>query len=118
MPPDDDSRFDANGGRRESSPPPPVAAEGSAGRLPVDRELDRLREMSRNAEETVSLFVLSRSGADEITEGRETDQRDVRGHYRQYDGSPAAFERCALLPPPPVCHRRLTMLITVRVAIG
>ncbi|KAI9458145.1 hypothetical protein BJY52DRAFT_1223553 [Lactarius psammicola] len=57
VPPDYDSRFDANGGQREPSTPPlppPVAAEASAGRFPVDRELDRLREMSRNAEETIS----------------------------------------------------------------
>lgn len=45
--PDVVSRFDANGGRR------PVAEAGS-GRFPADRDLGRLREMSRNAEETIS----------------------------------------------------------------
>lgn len=52
--PDDVSRFDANGGRRE-----PVVAEAS-GRYSADREFDRLREMSRNAEETVSFVFKSR----------------------------------------------------------
>jgi len=47
----DGSHIDANGGQRE--PPPPVVAEAS-GRFPADREFDRLREMSRNAEETIS----------------------------------------------------------------
>ncbi|KAH9074745.1 hypothetical protein EDB83DRAFT_2515609 [Lactarius deliciosus] len=65
-----DDRFRGHGQReREASPrrfdeqqqqqqqqwgPPPPVAEAS-GRSPVDREqLDRLREMSRNAEETIS----------------------------------------------------------------
>jgi len=46
--PDNDSRFDANGGRRE-----PVLAEAS-GRFSEDLEPDRIREMSRSAEETIS----------------------------------------------------------------
>lgn len=50
----DDSRLDANGGQRES--PPPVVAEASE-RFPADRDFDRLREMGRNAEETVRSFV-------------------------------------------------------------
>ena len=54
-PDEDRSRFDGIGGRREPSPSPSVGAEAS-GRFTTDRELDRLREMSRNAEETVSFF--------------------------------------------------------------
>ncbi|KAH9000433.1 hypothetical protein EDB92DRAFT_502787 [Lactarius akahatsu] len=53
-------RFDEQQQQRQQQqqwgPPPPVAE--ASGRSPVDREqLDRLREMSRNAEETVRLFV-------------------------------------------------------------
>ena len=48
----DDSRLNASGGQPTSSP---VMAE-AGGRSPADREFD-LREMSRNAEETVSSFV-------------------------------------------------------------
>jgi hypothetical protein len=46
----DGSRIDANVGQRE----PLQAVAEASGRLPVDGEFDRLREMSRNAEETVS----------------------------------------------------------------
>ena len=49
----DDSRLNASGGER--STPSPVMAE-AGGRLPAGREFD-IREMSRNAEETVSSFA-------------------------------------------------------------
>lgn len=52
-----DSYFGANGGQSGTPlPPPPVVAEAGE-RFPADRDFDRLREMSRNAEETVRSFV-------------------------------------------------------------
>lgn len=46
-------RFDEQQQQQQWGPPPPVAE--ASGRSSVDREqLDRLREMSRNAEETIS----------------------------------------------------------------
>jgi len=45
-----DSHLGANAGQRE---PSPAVAEAS-GRLPADRDFDRLREVGRNAEETIS----------------------------------------------------------------
>ena len=109
----DGSHVDANGGG-QSEPPPAVVAEAS-GRLPADREYDRLREMSRNAEETVSWFYLSRQVQRNNNELFFTDKRDVRSHYRQYDGRPTAFERCASLIR---SHRECTVLIVTRIATG
>jgi hypothetical protein len=107
----DDPRLDANGGQRAPSP-------DASGRLPVDREFDRLREMSRNAEETVSSFVCRTEPQKNNNELFLTDQRDVRSYHRQYDGRSAAFERGASLFTPPVYYRDFTVLIMTCVATG
>lgn len=92
----DGSRFDANGGQRA---PSPVVVEAS-GSLPVDREFDRLREMSRNAEETIS--GMSESTIDSMMGGLQRLKERLaerRGQQFQTSQPPSATTTPLATPP-------------------
>jgi hypothetical protein len=89
----DDPRLDANGGQRAPSP-------DASGRLPVDREFDRLREMSRNAEETIS--GMSEATIDSMMGGLQRLKERLaerRGQQLQASQPPSATTTPLATPP-------------------
>ena len=90
----------------------PTVTSGAPGGAPqpqlpslADQDYERLRQMGRNAEETVSFWfdffccpqIASWERENVLTDTRSetTDQRDVGSHDRQYDGRAEKPERSA-----------------------